>query len=168
MRAVIGFFILFIVSETGFSHPLHLSITNIDFKNDSVFISMRLFQDDFSAALIKYYESTDSSITNNPLHNNFATEYLNKNFILYTNSNLCPLEFLYSENDELSVWYYFKAVCTVHQKMFEIHNSLMIDFFTDQKNMVIINYQNQEDGYEFDAQRTQQTIQTDEVKNHEK
>lgn len=150
-------FVLLILSLWGNAHPLHLSITNIDCKNDSLQISIRLFKDDFSNTvnqLFVFTENTDSLLP--PPH--LAINYLLAHFELSTNKQSCQLQFSHQQHDELSVWYFFSCAFPNNWNQMLLKNTLLTDIFNDQKNLVIVNRNNTEQGFEFNAKTSQIAI----------
>lgn len=168
MRFAFTVLIILFGVHAGMAHPLHLSITNIDFKGDSAFITIRLFQDDFSTAIINAYIAADSTVKEDPLEHAFAKKYIQNHFILSIDNLNLPLKFLNSHNDELSVWYYFSTKCPGDEKHIQLENTLMNEFFKDQKNMVITGSDGIEKGYEFNTVTIRQKLEfTHKKQDHE-
>ncbi len=151
-------FVLLIFSLWGNAHPLHLSITNIDKKDDSLQISIRLFKDDFSTAINQLFVFTDKNTDSLLPPPHLAINYLLAHFELTTDRQNCELSFSHQQHDELSVWYFFSCAFPNNWNQILLKNTLLTDIFNDQKNLVIVNLNNTEQGFEFDAKTSQITI----------
>lgn len=150
--------VFLILSLSGNAHPLHLSITNIDSKNDSLQISIRLFKNNHSNTLNQYFILTEAH-SDTALAPPLSTlNYLLSHFELTANNQSCQLRFSHQQNDDLSVWYFFTGVFPKNWNQVILKNTLLTDIFNDQKNLVIVNLNTIEQGFEFDAKTTQMII----------
>ena len=159
--------VILMFSLLGNAHPLHLSITNIESKNDSLLISIRLFLDDHENTLNKHFIFTDahSDTASAPPHR--ALDYLLAHFEVITNEQNCQLRFSHQQNDDLSVWYFFSCTFPKNWHQVVLKNTLLTDIYNDQKNLVIVNRNNKEQGFEFDALTTQMLILQKTAESHD-
>ncbi len=138
-------------SLAGLTHPLHLSVANIDIRNDSVIISIRVFADDFYANLLtqtstrteQLRPSFKDSITNQ------AISYIQDKFSINYQDTTIQLNFNSLKEDDLSVWYYFDGKIPNPKGKIIIENRILTEYFGDQKNLVIIQIGNEQTGLEF-------------------
>src|SRR3989339_54828 len=150
MRLLLFVWILF-SSLAGLAHPLHLSVSNIDLRNDSVFLSVRVFSDDFYANLLTKKKhavefnnySTQDSLTRQ------AIAYIKNQFNIIHQNSPVDLQFCSKKEDELSVWYHFSGVFPYQKGKITIENRILTVYFSDQKNLVIIQIGEEQKGLEF-------------------
>ncbi len=155
---------LFILKLAMASHPIHVSIVNMDLLSDSNLInySVCLYYEDLQS-LINYKYNTLIDFSHQERmtfkEQQSILEYLNSSFIL-TDSQNKPLssEFLHWKVEDDLVWFYFCVKeYTVPEKL-TIENKLMTDLFSDQKNLLIINNGDLQQGYEFNKRNTLYTL----------
>jgi len=142
-------------------HPVHISITNIDYnETENVFdLSIKLFANDFE----KIINKNNNIVLNlgekneNLQCNRFIDKYIKHHFILkINNKNLIKgVELLKKEvkKDDNSVWLYYKLKYpkkkSIEGKKVEVVNVLMNDLYNDQKNLFIFTYKNTKEGFNF-------------------
>ncbi len=151
---------LFFLEVVCASHPVHISVVNLDIKNDSNMIkySVCLFYEDLQS-LINYKYNTLLDFR----HQNRMTfkeqqsilEYLNSSFLLKNSHNI-PLnsEFIKWKIEDNLIWFFFCIKEIAEIRKLTIENKLMLDLFMDQKNLVILNNNGKEEGYEFNKRNT--------------
>ena len=128
--------------------------------HDSVNFSVRLFYDDFEH-LINYKYNTfldfkkDSRLTTK--EQKAISDYINSALILKgeQGTKLLP-KFLSWKVESMSVWLFFYAEPPKDSTSFVIENTLMLDLFEDQKNLMILNLNGKEQGIEFNKRTTMQ------------
>jgi hypothetical protein len=167
MQRYLVILVIFMFSLLGNAHPLHLSITNIESKNDSLLISIRLFFDEHENALNKHSIFTDAHSDTASAATQRALDYLLAHFKITTNEQNCQLRFTQQQNDDLSIWYFFSCVLPKNWNQVIHKNTLFTDIYKDQKNLVIVNRNNKEQGFEFDALTTQMLILQKTVESHD-
>jgi len=154
-------FILFIFfTIRAVSHPLHLTVTNIDISEENVTVGVRIFIDDFTSAVIKsnnlqndFNPLSDDTVTNQEI-----VKYIKNNFKISVNGNYVLLKYLKKKKEELAVWVYFSGKCNGSADNLTIENSLLCNLYGDQRNMVIIDRNNNEKGLEFSLTDTKKTV----------
>jgi hypothetical protein len=132
-------------------HPLHISVTNIDYaKNEGqIDISVKLFRDDFELVLYQKYqqqinfEDGPSQVTTDSI----IGRYVEDNFKLEVDRHKVKLILKDKKIEEGSVW--LNYMIDVNHKVGElkIENSLLTDLYNDQKNLVIVNFGTQHKGF---------------------
>lgn len=132
------------------SHPVHYSITNIDYNTEknSIFGSIKVFKDDIIIALIHNFEKFNIEDTTYLLQNQFLKKYLITNFQFYYETIYYELaiEKLYFENSFLVIE--FSTKFNNKPKKLCIFNNLLFDIYLDQSNMLIFSIDNKnEKGY---------------------
>lgn len=152
---VIGLLFFGIVS---FSHPLHLSVTSLEFKEDSLFLSIRVFRDDFFASL---NPADGPQIMNNDSINQKAVQYLLHHLKIDIEGKHVDIPFWYLKTDNLSVTYHFKGIFRFEKGKISFENRILTEYFNDQKNLVIVKTQHIEKGLEFDVIKQKTEIEID-------
>jgi hypothetical protein len=162
-RFVIIFSVLSLSVATG-AHPIHVSIVNLDCVPDSnrIDMSVRLYYDDFQLLINhKYNLSLDFSKRTRLITNEqqAITDYINTALVLLDqNENTIAKDFKGWKVEDMSVWLYFCAKLAPEFNLTRLKNTLMLDVFYDQKNLVIVKIENIEKGYEYDKRITNQPM----------
>ncbi len=148
-----------------FLHPVYVSVTNInvDVNNKKIDYSIKLFQDDLSALIYHYYainltfdEEKDLTEKQYQVINEYITTTFN---IKVNNKPISKLKFQKKELNEGGIWLFYSGTWKDKEiKDITIKNQLMIDFFFDQNNMVILGVNGKENGYMFNSSTTDKTI----------
>lgn len=158
MRIKITFLAL-ILSVVGYAHPLHFSVTNIDFKENQVTLSIKVFAKDMIQHLtldkVKAFE-TDfykdphrKEIVNGYVSDNFSIEINKKRYVIH-------LKNIKIEGENMHLNYSFKF--SDKAKEMSISNTILGDCFHDQNNLVIINYNGKEQGIELNERAWKKNI----------
>lgn len=143
----IQFFLLLLL--LGFQHPLHISVTNIEYKtNDENFtVSFKIFSDDFENILeSKFGQSIDYS--NVEKSKALYKKYIDEHFSLECNGKKLTLLFDKQEMNHEAIWLYFKSSAVKDPEKVRIKHTLMYDKFKDQKNLIIFTYNDLQKGYQ--------------------
>lgn len=145
-------------------HPLHVSLTNIDYDKNkqTIEIAIKLFDDDFKAAIYKeydinlYLDSDNEYVNTDSLINN----YINNNFTLSLDNMLSSnMKFIKREKKLDAYWFYFVINVNNKTKSITIKNTLLNDLYDDQKNLVTYKSGNNEKGFIFDKDVTEYIIE---------
>ncbi|MBN2523853.1 MAG: hypothetical protein JXB24_11315 [Bacteroidales bacterium] len=146
---------LFFFEVARASHPVHVSVVNLDIQSDSnrIKYSVCLFFEDLQSLInFKYNTLLDfrhqSRMTFKEQQS--ILEYLNSSFILKNSHNI-PLnsEFKNWKIEDNLIWFFFCIEEIAEIRKLTIENKLMLDLFMDQKNLLILNNNGKEEGYEF-------------------
>lgn len=126
-------------------HPLHVSVTNIEYKpeNESFIVSIKLFTDDFEQIILKKYNeklnlgSDNENSKTSELINNYVKEHL----LIQVNNTKNLVKNVYLVKKEMNVeavWLYYEIPFEEKISDIKIRNTLMTDLFTDQRNLVFL------------------------------
>ncbi len=130
MKWVVAIFFGSFFSVAGLAHPLHFSITSVDYDQESgsLQISAKLFSDDLQDALKKegFQEVNDTSIL----------AYFSKNFLVKINTKDRPWAFIGFETEEDVTFVYLEIKSKKTPKSISITNTLILNLFQDQTNVV--------------------------------
>ncbi len=135
-------------------HPLHVSITNIDYDKDKqiVDVAIKLFPSDIEAAIFKNSGVNLLLNSENEYFNSdsLINEYISNNFKLsFDGKTIKKMKYIKREKKQDALWFYF-SFGNINCNTVEIENTLLFDIFNDQKNLVIINYGGNEKGFTFE------------------
>jgi len=147
-------------------HPIHVSVTNFEFQaeNNTISLSFKVFTDDFQLLINQLYDvEVDLSEKGNyTLHKEKIDAYFRDNFkVLVKGKELKFTNEGMKRNDE-AVWFFYNIVTKKDLKTFVIRNSLMLDLYPDQKNLLILKKGEVESGYRFTYKKKEYTIKEDE------
>lgn len=133
-------------------HPLHLTVTNIEFdKENNVFkISLKIFMDDFEKIIEKKYGVALNLGKENELPDaeNYFNKYIFENFNIIINkkNKKNKLNFKGKKTDTQAVWLYYEYTAIKKIRSFEVYNSILCDLYKDQINLVIFCYKDIQKG----------------------
>lgn len=135
-----------------FMHPVHVSVTNFEYQsgNKLAEISFKVFPDDFELAFIHNYNiklnlGTDSI---HPESEKFLKLYFDKMFALKVNGKeKVSLVFKNYEIKDDGIVLFFTAPIKKKVKSIQIDNGLLLDVFENQTNLIILNIDGKEKGY---------------------
>ncbi|MCF8391420.1 MAG: hypothetical protein K9H12_12050 [Bacteroidales bacterium] len=160
MRVLIIIVFFFVVQiETLLAHPVHVSICNIEIEQDSMSISFKLFKDDLQLGIehnFGKYLSIDELVKTSDFR--LIDDYIQAVFTISSNKmTKMKLNYINYELNEEAIWLNYK--CYVSQlKKIQINNSIFLDLYYDQTNLLIINYHGKQNGYRFTYRNTDQQI----------
>ena len=148
-----------------FYHPVHISFTTIEyFEADKKFkIMFKIFVDDFDLVLkLKYgkdlrllegrWEKGYPKTINNYIQEHF------KIIIAGKNRTKSSLKYVSKEVKENAIWLNYELNYKPKGDTFNIQNTLMMDLYQDQKNLLIFAISGEQKGVQFDYKNTKQEI----------
>jgi len=151
---------LLVVSSKIYPHPLHLTVTNIDIKANNIKVTIRVFNDDFSSALSLFYNT--SKIINLQCNETIVSDtiksYIDYNFKIVQKECNINLNYLKCNRDELSQWIYLEGEINSMVSSLTVENNLLNNLYGDQRNLVIVSCNKNEEGFEFSNKETKKTI----------
>jgi len=137
------------------AHPVHVSVTSIDINTgkDTIFISQKMYTDDFTLLFYHLYEKDikplqDKDFSQDEL--SLINGYMKDAFVLESGNTRLPLEFVRKDQDEESVWLYYTCPFPSNNiQSLMLTNSLLLQLFEDQTNLVIVTYDGADKGYTY-------------------
>jgi hypothetical protein len=132
MSKVIFFIYLLIIK-----HPFHVSVTEIDCKNNNLQITQRYFLDDFDKTISEFAGKTINLKEDQKKAemDSLVESYIRKNFFLLKDKKELFLEYIGFEVDQEGVWIYF-----VHKnfvgRSFSVWNQTLFEIYDDQSNII--------------------------------
>ncbi len=162
MRFLATYLILFICFTISTSfHPIHVTVTNINFNsNNKAFdVSIKLFLDDFQNVILKNNSVELNLGKTNELSNadNYILNYIRNNVKFTINNNKLSqkkLKFVRKEIIDGAIWLYFTYQLSGKIETIQVDNNLLNDYYPDMTNLVIMKYNNIENGYTLDKHKT--------------
>lgn len=141
-------------------HPIHVSVCNMELSDVENTISVKLFKEDFSLALKNNYQvDIPMEKADEKLNSQIISKYINSCLQIEMNkSKILKLEYKYSKINEDAIWIYFQTEKTNNATKLRIKNTLMLDLWDDQTNLLIINWKGREDGYRFNRREVEMEI----------
>ena len=160
MVAAFKIFLFLTVLIKPLMHPVHVSITNMDYDQYSQTISLS-FKVHFEDVRLLFYHlnQKDIDLTNDSVYNvnkELVDNYFANHFKL-TGDGEINLK-LISEGiqvDEDDIWFNYHCSIISEIKILKVSNTLLLDLYFDQKNLLIFKNQNLEKGYHFDYETTE-------------
>lgn len=121
-------------------HKFYLSVTQIDYiqKEHSIQVTTRLFYDDLQKALQERYDSSirvEKSYDQKKL-NAYIDKYIQQKLKIKVNGNLVKLYYLGHKDENDYVVCFIEITDIDEVKSVEIENTLLMDVFPEQKNVV--------------------------------
>ena len=87
-----------------------------------------------------------------------VTDYIDRNFIITDGQqHRIPVEFTGWKLEDFSVWLFFNANPKDEISSITLQNTIMLDLFSDQVNLVILQLGDIQNGFEFNKRTTTHT-----------
>ena len=133
-------FLWFVLAKLYLLHPFHVSICDVTYdSNDKhLKISVRLFADDLEIGLSDYTNTPDLDISelDSTKLNILLNTYLLENLHFTINKKKLPIHYLGSQKEDNGIWCFLENENLSPFNEISIFNSLLINFFGDQENLV--------------------------------
>lgn len=150
--------IFFLIPLLSFSvvHKYYVALTEIEFnkKQQTIEIIMSVFMDDIEVALNEEFK-IDAQISNsNEVNNldNYFSKYLTNNFKILINNTKKEYTFIGKEYDGNIVYFYLEIENISKVNTIEINNTVLIKYFNDQKNLVKVKANNNQESLFLDKE----------------
>jgi len=151
-------FVLLILCASWY-HPVHVSVTNIDMEpgNGTMKLSVKVFADDFQDLILHKYSVqlriTEQENPGDKIHsvNNYIEEALK---LEINGKEATGLQFQETRLNEEAIWLFYTYEHGEKIKKISIRNTLMLEKFDDQTNLLIVSYNDKQNGYRMDNKTT--------------
>jgi len=133
-------------------HPVHVSVTSIEYNQTGFDVSFKIFYDDFESIVAEKYNVRLNLGKPDEMENkaNYFTRYISENFAIRVNNGPpLSLKFKSSKLVEKSIWLYFTLDCKENVNKVELFNRVMMDMYNDQMDLVMFKIGTFEEGYTF-------------------
>lgn len=136
--------LLFVYVKPAAAHEYHASIADVRYnpRTQSLEVAVKVFMDDLEDALSKRNKTTVVYSHTSEQVKKYLTDYLSSNLVLEVEKGK-PLKQKYvgSEEDADVVWMYLEMpVQQTSLSQLYVKNALLTELFSDQMNIVNINY----------------------------
>ncbi len=134
------------------THAFHTSITEMRYnpKGKSFEISLRVFTDDLEKALSTNNQNKKFIIENTDKNDPIIEQYVRKHFVVTTPKNQkLVYQYIGKEKEGDATWIYLEMPVNESIKGSKIQNSVLMDSFDDQTNIVNIFVNNDKKSYLF-------------------
>ncbi len=141
-------------------HPFHSSVTEMSYnqKDQSWEISIRLFQDDLEQTMSSNSGKKFRMIPGDEASEKELDTYLRKHFRFHAGKQIStPYRWLGTEQQQDVIWVYIEIPSSSDLIGSYLENSLLLDEFEDQTNLVSWSFQGQKKSYLF--RKTQEVQQ---------
>lgn len=161
----LSFYLLIACSVLNF-HPVHISVTNVDYmpEKEKMEISIKVFKKDLQLLFVHLnqlnidFDNEESIKENLQRINNYFRNHLDIR---------CKSDFHMSYKDfrldNEWIWFYYKVPIDKLGKEIEIRNTILLDLNYNQKNMLIFVSEQKEKGFLFNMKKTSEIIHLDEL-----
>jgi hypothetical protein len=135
-------------------HPLYISIIEVNHntKDKELEISVRIFTDDFEAAL-KKNGAVKIDLTHpadKTAAEKLVSTYILNHLQLKVDNQLLPLHFIGFEQQQESIWTYFEIPYAQVPKKLEVTTTVLYDYQEKQINIIHAKVHNDEKSYRLD------------------
>jgi hypothetical protein len=129
----------------------------MDLNENENIVAVKLFKEDFTLALKNNYQVVvPMEKADEKLNSDIISRYINSCLQIELNkSKILKLEYKSSEINEDAIWIYFRIGKIENSTILRIKNSLLVDLWDDQTNLLIINYKGKDNGYRFNRNELQ-------------
>ena len=144
-------------------HPVHVSIINMEYFNEEQKIeySIKVFKDDFQLLFFHLNEKNIDFNKSEEIDKNLQLikSYFNKNLQISVNKKLIQQNYQkYTITDD-AVWFFFDSSIKYEIISVKLINTVLLDLYFDQKNLLIFKAKDFENGYRFDIKNKEHLIE---------
>ena len=136
-------------------HPLHFSVTNIEYNKDkkSFDISLKIFTNDLENVINKKYGEKLNLAKDDKNKNSdkLIKKYISNHFsIIIDGKKMNKKKFIFKDikYNENSTWIYYEYKKVKKIKTVSIYNSILMDIFNDQTSLIIFKYLDHQEGFQ--------------------
>lgn len=151
-------FIQFLFMISGL-HPVHVSITNMHYDENEkeINFSTKIFKKDFQLLFVHLNEiNVDfDDITCIKDNRILIEKYIDKSFKLYANGQMLDISLDKIQTKSHDVWLYGTAEIKEPIQSIKIINTLLLDLYFDQKNLVILSVKGKDYSHQFEIKNTE-------------
>ncbi len=121
-------------------HKYYLSVTDVNYNEEAAAVQVitRLFYDDLEDVLQERYRADIKvdATADQELLDTYLSKYLSQKLVITVNGDDIPLNFLGKKYEDDFVVCFLEATDIESIKNFSVENTLLMDLFPDQKNMI--------------------------------
>jgi hypothetical protein len=154
----VGLIVLLVGSS--WLHPVHVSVTNLDLDpvGGKVELSVKIFADDFQDLIMNKYGVQLNIVGQEDPGEKISAvnEYIQESLQLaFNEKETAILQFVESKLNEGAIWLFYRYEHPGKIRKVDILNRVMLEKFSDQTNLMIISYDEKQNGYRLDNKNTE-------------
>ncbi|GAB3268351.1 hypothetical protein GCM10027347_37760 [Larkinella harenae] len=127
-------------------------------KDKTFEVSLRIFTDDLEEALAKENNNQRVRLSDKDNNDPLVERYIRKHFGLITNRQRKPFRYLGKEQEMDATWIYVEVPFGEPVQGSILHQSVLLDLFDDQVNLVNVSYLSERKTVLFRKNNTQQVL----------
>jgi hypothetical protein len=148
-----------LLTGSAWLHPVHVSVTNLDLDpvRGKVELSVKIFADDFQDLILHKYGVQLNIIEQEDPGDKIAAvnEYMQEALQLVFNGNeTADLQFVDAKLNEEAIWLFYRYEHHSKIRKVDIVNRIMLEKFNNQTNLMIVTFNEKQNGYRLDNKTT--------------
>ena len=148
-----------LLTGSAWLHPVHVSVTNLDLDpvRGKVELSVKIFADDFQDLILHKYGVQLNIIEQEDPGDKIAAvnEYMQEALQLVFNGNeTADLQFVDAKLNEEAIWLFYRYEHHGKIRKVDIVNRVMLEKFNNQTNLMIVTFNEKQNGYRLDNKTT--------------
>ena len=151
-----------IISAFLLMHPVHVSVTNMEYFPDKqeIEFSTKIFMDDFQLLFIHLKELNIDFENQDTVkkYKSDINQYIDSHFKLKINNIDKAFTFNGFKNNNDAIWLYYNLKINEEIKSIKIINTILLDLYFDQKNLFIFKAGDIEKAYQFNIKNREYNI----------
>ena len=151
--------LIVLLTGSAWLHPVHVSVTNLDLDpvRGKVELSVKIFADDFQDLILHKYGVQLNIIEQEDPGDKIAAvnEYMQEALQLVFNGNeTADLQFVDAKLNEEAIWLFYRYEHHGKIRKVDIVNRVMLEKFNNQTNLMIVTFNEKQNGYRLDNKTT--------------
>lgn len=151
--------LIVLLTGSAWLHPVHVSVTNLDLDpvRGKVELSVKIFADDFQDLILHKYGVQLNLIEQEDPGDKIAAvnEYMQEALQLVFNGNeTADLQFVDAKLNEEAIWLFYRYEHHGKIRKVDIVNRVMLEKFNNQTNLMIVTFNEKQNGYRLDNKTT--------------
>ena len=141
-------------------HPIHVSVSNVDLDplGGKVELSVKIFADDFQDLILHKYGVELRIIEQEDPGDKISAvnEYIEEALqLVFNGKETADLQFVEAALNEEAIWLFYRYEHPGKIRKVDIVNRIMLEKFSDQTNLMIITFNEKQNGYRLDNKTTE-------------
>lgn len=157
--------VFIILTINTFAHPVHITVTNIEpnVSKACFEVAIKIFTDDLEHGIVQQLNKNVGLLAQSPIKNinELFLSYINLNFKIKINGKAITeprIKFIKYTIVDDATWLYFEFKIPSKINQISIYNNLLNNLYPDMTNLVIIKWNQQEQGLSFTKNKTEQAV----------
>jgi len=141
-------------------HPIHVSVSNVDLdpSGGKVELSVKIFADDFQDLILHKYGVQLNIVEQEGPGDKISAvnEYIEEALqLVFNGKETADLQFVEAALNEEAIWLFYRYDHPGKIRKVDIKNRIMLEKFSDQTNLMIITFNEKQNGYRLDNKTTE-------------